>query len=418
MVRGNPDFVRLWIGAGISRFGSCVGMIAYPMLVLWQTGSAAASGYVAFAATLPNLLLQLPAGALVDRWDRRKAMLGCDAVRLLVFAGMAGAVAGHWVPVPLVMAAAFVEGALGIFYQSAEQVAVRHVVPAGQLPSAFARNQARGSAIGLLGQPLGGLLFGVTRWFPFAVTALAQLVALACLALIRKDLRPVRTAAPKRLHVEVAEGVRWLWRNRFLRVMSAVFAGSNLLFQVLNLTVMVVVKEHGGTPAQLGLVSGAAGIGGLLGAMAAGWWSARVGLHATSVIGHAVWVVLMPLVAFLSDPVAIALDAAGIMFVAGLFTVCGNVYLAWATPGELQGRVLSSSAFLTSGANALGALVGGYMLAGLGPARTGLVITAVLVLLTVTVAVSPSVRAAGRMSGPAGEEPVALRPAGSRGDRG
>ncbi len=391
----NRDFRRLWLGAGTSRFGSCVAMVVYPMLVLWQTGSAAASGMVAFAATLPNLLLQLPAGALVDRWDRRRVLVVCDTVRLTAFAAMGLAVAGHRLWVPGVMAAAFLEGALAIFYQTAEQVSVRAVVPAEQLAGALSRNQVRGSAVGLLGQPLAGLLFTVLRWLPFAVTSLAELVALVMLLGLRRDLRPAPRAGGGRLHREVAEGIGWLWRHRFLRIMSGVFAGSNLLFQILSLSVMLQVKQHGGTPAALGLVAAVAGVGGLLGALAAGPWLARVSPHTTTLVGHLVWLVLMPLVGVLHDPLQLAAVMAGVLFVGGVFTVCGGVYLVRATPEPLQGRVLASAAFLTSGANALGALAGGFLLSRAGTGGTALVVAAVLLLLTVTVAASPTVRAGG-----------------------
>ncbi|MFJ8433469.1 MFS transporter [Kitasatospora sp. NPDC094019] len=395
-LRANKDFLRLWIGAGVSRFGSTVSMVAYPMLVLWQTGSATATGAVGFAATLPNLLVQLPAGALVDRWDRRRVMLWCDLVRLLAFAAVAVAAWRGEVWLPLVLAAAFVEGTLGILYGTAEQAAVRSVVPVGQLPAALSQNQARGAAIGLLGQPLSGLVFTLVRWLPFALTAVLNAVALACLLLIRRDLRPVRTEPPKRLHVDVKDGLVWLWRRRFLRIMTGVFAGSNLVFQVLGLTLMVVIKENGGTPTVLGVVSAVGGTGALLGALAAGWWSARFGLYTTAVLGHVIWLVLIPLLAVQHEVVVIAAVATVVMFVASVFNVSASVYMARTTPEELQGRVMGTSAFLTSGANALGSLLGGYALAHLGAARTGLGIGAVLLVLTLTVVLSPTVRAETR----------------------
>ncbi|MFF7591961.1 MFS transporter [Kitasatospora purpeofusca] len=395
-LRANKDFLRLWIGAGVSRFGSTVSMVAYPMLVLWQTGSATATGAVGFAATLPNLLVQLPAGALVDRWDRRRVMLRCDLVRLLAFAAVAVAAWHGAVWLPLVLAAAFVEGTLGILYGTAEQAAVRSVVPVGQLPAALSQNQARGAAIGLLGQPLSGLVFTLVRWLPFALTAALNAVALVCLLLIRRDLRPVRTEPPKRLHVDIKDGLVWLWRRRFLRIMTGVFAGSNLVFQVLGLTLMVVIKENGGSPTTLGVVSAVGGTGALLGALAAGWWSARFRLYTTAVLGHVIWLVLIPLLAVQHDVVVIAAVATVVMFVASVFNVSGSVYMARTTPEELQGRVTGTSAFLTSGANALGSLLGGYALAHLGAARTGLGIGAVLLVLTLTVALSPTVRAETR----------------------
>ncbi len=294
------------------------------------------------------------------------------------------------------LAAAFVEGTLGILYGTAEQAAVRSVVPVGQLPAALSQNQARGAAIGLLGQPLSGLVFTLVRWLPFALTAALNAVALVCLLLIRRDLRPVRTEPPKRLHVDIKDGLVWLWRRRFLRIMTGVFAGSNLVFQVLGLTMMVVIKENGGTPTTLGVVSAVGGTGALLGALAAGWWSARFRLYTTAVLGHAVWLVLIPLLAVQHDVVVIAAVATVVMFVASVFNVSAGVYMARTTPEELQGRVTGTSAFLTSGANALGSLLGGYALTHLGAARTGLGIGVLLLVLTLTVALSPTVRAETR----------------------
>ncbi|MFE0581329.1 MFS transporter [Streptomyces sp. NPDC058874] len=339
---------------------------------------------------------ELPAGALVDRCDRRKVMLWCDAIRLPAFLAVGAAAFAGQVWVPFVMAAAFVEGSLGIFYQRAEQAVVRNVVPPGRLPAALPQNQARGAAIGLLGQPLSGLMFTMSRWMPFAFTAVANVIGLLCVLFLRRDLRPAPTEPPKSLHVDIKDGIRWLWRRRFLRVMTAVFAGSNLAFHVLGLTMMVVVKDNGGTPAVLGVVASVAGIGALLGAVVAGWWAARFSLCTTAVLGHLAWLVLMPSMAFLTSPVAIAAVAAGNMFVASLFNVTGNVYMTRTTPDELQGRVMGTSAFLTSGANALGSLVGGDALAWAGAARTGVAVGALILVLTVTVVFSPSVRAEAR----------------------
>ncbi|MEU5039524.1 MFS transporter [Streptomyces griseorubiginosus] len=105
-LRRNMDFLRLWAGAGISRFGTTVSVVTCPMLVLWHAGSAAATGAVGFAGALPNLLVQLPAGVLADRWDRRRVLMWCDALRLLAFLAVGAAAFSGQVWVPLVMTAA------------------------------------------------------------------------------------------------------------------------------------------------------------------------------------------------------------------------------------------------------------------------------------------------------------------------
>src|SRR5216683_3568863 len=81
-LRRNQDFLLLWSGQAVSVLGSQVSRIAYPLLVLAMTGSPAKAGLAGFAATLPYLLFPLLAGGLVDRLDRKRLMIGCDAVRL------------------------------------------------------------------------------------------------------------------------------------------------------------------------------------------------------------------------------------------------------------------------------------------------------------------------------------------------
>ncbi|MEU4732538.1 MFS transporter [Streptomyces sp. NPDC023588] len=395
-LRKNIDFIRLWVSAGVSRLGTSLTMAAFPLLVLWHTGSASATGLVAFAAALPNFLIQLPSGALVDRCDRKKLMIGCDVVSVLVVGSVAVTELGDRFWLPHLMAAAFVQGSLSIVYLLSERATVRNVVTGDQLPAALAQNEARGAAIGLLGQPGSSLLFTVARWLPFTVNAVANVVAVILLVLIRRSLKAVQTGPPKRLHVDITEGVRWLWKRRFLRTMTGVFAGSNLVFQVLLLAVMVIIHDRGNSPAVVGVVIGVGGIGGVLGALCASWWSRRASLYRTVVVGFAVWTVLIPLAVLSRSPVVLAATLAGISFVASLFNVTGSVYQIRTTPDELQGRVNGATSFLSSGANSLGALAGGYLLERVGTTGTGVGLGVVVLLLTVVVTTSPVVRAEGR----------------------
>ncbi|UFQ18547.1 MULTISPECIES: MFS transporter [Streptomyces] len=396
-LRRNADFIRLWVSAGVSRLGTSLTMAAFPLLVLWHTGSAAATGLVTFAAALPGFLVQLPAGALVDRLDRRKLMIGCDVVGVLVVSSVAATeVAGRfWLP--HLMAAAFLLASVAIVYQLSERATVRHVVSPGQLPAALSQNEARGAAIGLLGQPGGSALFTLARWLPFATNALAALVALVLLLFIRRRFTTEQPPGPREpLRAEVTAGVRWVWRRRFLRTMVGIFAGSNLVFQVLLLSVMVIVHDGGHAPAVVGVVVGAGGIGGVLGALCASWWLRRASLYRTVVTGFAVWTVLVPLSVLARDPLVLIGTLAGISFVASLFNVAGGIYQMRVTPDELQGRVNGATGALSSVASAIGALGGGWLLDRAGLTATGVGVGVIVLLLTVTAAVSPVARAEGR----------------------
>src|SRR6266702_6557096 len=79
----NRNFLLLWSGQLISLVGTGVSHLAFPLLTLALSGSPAQAGFVAFLNQVPYFLLSLPAGALVDRWDRRRVMLVCQAGRAL-----------------------------------------------------------------------------------------------------------------------------------------------------------------------------------------------------------------------------------------------------------------------------------------------------------------------------------------------
>ncbi|HOZ60446.1 MAG TPA: MFS transporter, partial [Nakamurella multipartita] len=158
-LRHNRTYLLLWTGAGVSMLGSRMSAIAYSLVVLWATDSATSTAMVTFAALLPFLLTQLPAGVLVDRLDRRRVMIGCDIGRVaLIGVALTTVALGH-VWVPLLMVIAFCEGSLTEMYSIAERAAVFTVVPDEQLGVAVGANEARSEAAGLIGQPIGTFLF-------------------------------------------------------------------------------------------------------------------------------------------------------------------------------------------------------------------------------------------------------------------
>jgi MFS family permease len=185
----NRDFLLLWTGQVVSTAGTRVSGLAYPLLVLAITGSAAQAGLVAAAQTVPFLIWFVPAGALVDRWPRKRVMLVADAGRAVALASVAVAVLSGRLVIGYVVVAAFAEGTLYVFFLLAETAALPYVVPRAQLPAAVAQNQARDHGATLIGQPLSGLLFGLSHALPFAFDAVSYLVGVAMTAPIREGLR-------------------------------------------------------------------------------------------------------------------------------------------------------------------------------------------------------------------------------------
>ncbi|MBE1600877.1 MULTISPECIES: MFS transporter [Streptomyces] len=369
-LRGNRDFVLLWIGAAATALGARVSGIAYPLLVIWTTGSASSAGLVGFAALLPNLLVQMHAGALVDRFDRRRLMIFCDLGALLATGAVAAAVLAGHVWIWLLMAAAFVQGSLAIFYRLAERAGVRHLVPSGQLAQALSANEARTQAAGLLGQPGGSVLYALSRSAPFLLATVAHAVSLVSLLLIRKKFQEERTQQPGNITAELREGLGWTWRQRFLRSGMLLISGSNLLFQVLSLALIVIIKEDGGSAGVVGVITAVSGLGGLFGALTGSWWMRRISLRGLLIGGAVGWALLMPLVGLTADPILLGLIFLGAAMIGSVTNVAGGIYQVTVTPDRLQGRVGAAMGLIATGASSLGTVAGGFALESFGSGTT------------------------------------------------
>ncbi|MGW7196985.1 MFS transporter [Streptomyces chryseus] len=387
-LRSYRDFRLLWTGSAMSVMAErCSGM-AFTLLVLWHTGSESAAGLVAFAGLLPALLVQLPAGVMVDRLNRRRVMMTCVVVRMVAVATVAVSLIGDTVWVLHIATVAFVQSTMTVFYQLSERAMVRGVVPAAQLGAAMATNEARSRGVNFIGHPVSGAMFGLSAWIPFMSSVGLYLLSLITLLRLRAKEPPARKGGGKRrtMRSDIATGLRWVWDRAYFRTALLIIAGSNLVFQGLVLTVAVVVREDGGAAGTIGLIMACGGMGGLLGALAGGWLNKRLAMRHIMIIAHTAWALVMPAAVFFRQPVAL-----GVLFfitshIGAAVTVSGMSYQVRITPNAMQGRVGSVVMLLVSGASSLGALGTGYLLEAVGTRRTLMVVSGVMVLLALVAA--------------------------------
>ncbi|GAA1216892.1 MFS transporter [Prauserella alba] len=391
-LRRNTDFLLLWTGAGASEFGAKMSVIAFPLLIIWHTGSPIGAGLVSFAGLLPVLLLQLPAGVLVDRWDRRRLMMVCDAIAAV---GMLSVVLAlllgvAWLPHLLVVC--FVEGACMVFYRLAERTAVRNVVAPTQLAAAMSQNEARSRAAGLLGQPAGSSLYAVLWWLPFLAAAVGHLIALGNLTGVKRPLQTERVKRRGELRAEVKEGFRWLWNQRFLRAATLVVAVTNFVGQIVTMAPLVVFKNTGVSAAVAGLVGLLGGVGGVLGALIASRVLRRFSLGSLIRLDLLVRCVLIPMMAFTTAVPLLLAPFAFMSLTGAMLNVGAGAYMARTVPDEKHGRAMSVMLLTAGGANSAGALTAGMLLGFLGPATTLLAVGGVLIAVTVAALLTPAVR--------------------------
>src|SRR5215213_8773941 len=362
----NRDFVLLWTGQAVSMLGTRVTGIAYPFLVLSLGYSAAAAGLVGFVAALPYLLFQLPAGVWVDRTNRKRLMIGCDAIRGLALGSLAATVVLGTATLPQIVAVAFVEGTMFVIFTAAERSALANVVAPEQLTAALSMNEARTRAAGLAGQPLGGLLFALGRALPFLVDAVSYLASVVTLSLIKRELQTERE--PRRRHFgrEVVEGFSWLGRHRFLLDASISVSLGNLVVRANQLLIIVLATEHGIGSAVVGVMLATAGLGGVLGSLFAPRVQRRLSPRAVVIGSALLWAVLFPLFTGNTNPWVFGFAWGGASFVGAVWNVVVGSYQLSIVPDELRGRVVSIGGLMAYGAMALGALVSGALISAVG----------------------------------------------------
>ena len=391
-LRRNRDFLFLWSGQVVSTVGTRASSVAFPLLVLQLTGSPSRAGLVAFAQTLPFVLLFLPGGAVVDRVDRKRLLLAADAGRALAFASLVAALALDRVWLAHILAVAFVEGALFVFFRLAEAAALPQVVPAEQLPTAIAQNQARDQGATLAGAPLGGLLFGLDRLLPFVFDAVSYAVGFVTLLFVRPVLQEERPPRTTRLRDEIAEGVRWVWHEPFIKAMIVLIAGSNYAFNALFLVLIVRAKELGASPGLIGAMLALAGAGALAGALVAPAVQRRI--PAKVVILGSLWFWTAGAFVLVFMPNAISLGVAfGVIATTGpAFNVVLASYRYALVPDRLQGRVASVILLVAWGTIPLGSISAGFLLEAIGAVETMLVMAGVMLAVAIGASLTRTVR--------------------------
>jgi MFS family permease len=393
-LRRNRDFTLFWLGQVVSTLGSRVSSVGYPLLVLALTGSPADVGIVAFAQGLPFLVWFLPAGALVDRWDRKRTMLTCDAVRLGALATLVAALGADRLTLPVVAAVAFVEATAFVFFELAEAAALPHIVPPSQMATALASNQARVQGADLVGQPVGGVLFGVGRAMPFVADAASYLVSFATLLFVRPAFQAEREDGPDGRHLaaDIREGVAWLVRQPVLRTLVLVVGGINLAFNALTIVLVVRAEALGASPALIGTMLAFFGAGAILGSLVAPTAARRLPLRAVVLGSTWLWAVTMLALAPLRSAVALG-AVAGLGAVVGpIFNVVVTTYRYAVTPDELQGRALSAARVVAWGTIPVGGLLAGFLVEWVGGSTALLVLGVFMAAVAAATSLAPSLR--------------------------
>jgi MFS family permease len=352
--------------------GNALTLVALPVLVYRLTGSATLTALVTAAETAPYLVVGLPAGALVDRWNRR---------RVLVLTGAASGLALLTVPLadalgvlafPQLLAVATLVSTLFVFADAASFGLVPQMVGRERVASATSTLVTVGTAIGLVGPLLAGVLVTVTSpALAIGVDGLAYLVVAVVLSRLRwAGSEDTPAVVPgRRLHAEVAEGLRYIWAMPVVRWLTVLGAGASLAGGAASGLLVVVGVE------QLGLASDSPALGWLFAVGALGTFVAslllprlqrRLGVGVITTTGYAVGLVALLALSATSTVLAALPLLALLNFAMTTLIVNGIVTRQVVTPDHLQSRVNTTARLIAWGGSPLGAALGGVVAGAAG----------------------------------------------------
>lgn len=390
----NRDYMLLWSGQTVSTLGSRISGAAFPLLVLAMTNNDfSAAGIVGALFSIPYLVFSLPVGALIDRWDRKLVMILCDAGRAVSLGSIPLSLlfGGPWLWQLYLVA--FIEGTLFVFFNVAEVAALPRVVPKAQLPTATGFSHAAEASTGLIGPPIGTILFAnVGRIFPFLLDAVSYSASVVSLLFVRTNFK--REPAVKKRHLgrEIKEGVAWLWNQPLVRFMSFLTGGLNFANAAMFLIIIARAKELGIPDEQLGIIMSIGAVGGIVGSVVGG----KIGkqLKFGPAIITLVWLqtMLFPLYAIAPNLVVLGIISALMFVLAPVYNVVQFSYRLALIPDELQGRVNSSFRMIAFGFMPLGQTLVGFLLGWFSTSTSVLVITAWLVAFSLLATVNSHVR--------------------------
>lgn len=378
----NWRFQLIWIGSCSAYLGMNAADFAYPLVILALTRSPAMAALFGFIQTATSLLAGLPAGALVDRFDRRRVLMGAEVARGLAAGSVFAAWAmGHLTVTHLLVVAA-VLGAAGPLGGSARMLVVRAVVAPKQLTKALTQDEVRSAATGLAGPPLGGFLLSIGRALPFLMCALTFAVSFLTALIVRippsENAKPAAQASTQ--NAGLLSGIRELWSNKLIRsaltMVSIVNVGGNALF----LSIVVLLSGQGVSARAIGIAVAGEAVGNLIGAALVSPLHKRVGPGK----------LLILVTAMLCGSVALLAAPLGPWWVFGVLTasmlgvpsvrVLIDVLILRQVPDERRGRTITAlMTFMTVGMP-IGTLLGGLSLQFFGATATILVIAGVCAL--------------------------------------
>lgn len=270
----NRNFLLLWVGESTSALGNSLATLALPLIAVFALDASTFEvSLLAASVWVPWLIMGLPVGAWVDRLPTRPLMIVCDVVAATLFVSVPVAWWLDLLSFGYLMTVGTLAGTTSVFFSTAFHVYLPTVISPKDLIQGNAILQGSESVVQVAGPGIAGLIaraFGAVTGM--LVTTVTFLVSALCLLLVRAT--PVdREPEPDQggLRQQIAEGLRFLARDEYLRPLVLYGACANLALAGYEaIQVVYLVRTLGADSLQVGLLVSAGSLGGVLGALAVG----------------------------------------------------------------------------------------------------------------------------------------------------
>ena len=363
------SFLGLWTGTVASSLGAAVASVAFSWFVYSTTRAALAVTLLGVTNFAPGLVVGLLAGALADRYARRKLMILADVVRAATVAALAVYLVLRGFDLVVILLIVGVVSAMGALFRPASNALLPQILPGEQLPDANGLLFSGMTAGGFVGSAVGGaLIVLVGAATDFSLNALTYVVSAAMIAFVvlppSRRPSPATPDAPRgSLFTEVREGLVYVRSQPALFWSILASLGANFFLSIYGTyEVVYVVGFLRAGAAVYGLAAAANGVGFGVGSMLAGRLGTVRRAGMTFIVSWAASALLVTELAFVrSIPNAITIFA-----VAGALGGLGNsTYLACVqriVPEALLGRFFSIDEVGSFAVIPLGQIAGGVLL--------------------------------------------------------
>ncbi len=375
------NFRLFWTGESISEVGNSVAIVAIPLVAI---DTLHTSTFIVTLLTamvwLPWVVIGIPAGAWVDRMPPRPVMLACDAIAVAVYASVPIAAWCGVLTVAQLIAVTLIAGATSVFFNSAYQVLLPGVVDEADLTEANAKLLGSREVAQIGGPGLGGLLAQAAGPVTGLLADAASFAVSFCCLTAMQPPRDRRSDNPAT--GGVLDGLRFAWRDPYLRAMTAFSSFGNLAFTGVDaLLVVFLVRTIGLSSAAAGLVMASLGVGGVLGALAARPLGRRFGTARALIIAIPVGNCCALLLPLADKGPRLAFTSVA-MVCTGSVVVISNVifdsFVQAYVPPDIFGRVISATWTAAFAMMPVGALFAGALATALGVRAALWILTALI----------------------------------------